>query len=199
MNKGLLIVMSGPSGVGKGTLCKALRNQTNRLQYSVSATTRAPREGEVDGTHYFFRTKEQFERMIENNELLEWAEYVGNYYGTPAHYVRENLERGQDVLLEIEVQGAAKVREQFPEGIFIFLLPPSLEELRSRIVNRGTESEETINQRMNAANEELALIENYDYAVINDTIESASARVEAIITAEHCKREHMIPLLKSWT
>lgn len=198
MSKGLLIVLSGPSGVGKGTLCKDLRNHTTTLQYSVSATTRAPREGEIDGVHYFFRTKEQFQSMIANNELLEWAEYVGNFYGTPAQYVRENLERGQDVLLEIEVQGAQKVREQFPEGIFIFLLPPSLVELRSRIENRGTESNDTINQRMDAANEELALIENYDYAVVNDRIDLARQRVEAILTAEHCKRERMIPLLQSW-
>lgn len=199
MNKGLLIVLSGPSGVGKGTVCKDLRNHTTDLSYSVSATTRAPREGEIDGVHYYFRSKEQFQSMIAKNELLEWAEYVGNFYGTPAQYVRDNLERGQDVLLEIEVQGAQKVREQFPEGIFIFLLPPSLVELRSRIENRGTETVDTINQRMDAANDELSLIEHYDYAVVNDRIELARARVQAIITAEHSKRERMIPLLKSWT
>jgi guanylate kinase len=199
MSKGLLIVLSGPSGVGKGTLCKALRNQTTSIQYSVSATTRAPREGEIDGVHYFFKTREQFESMIANNALLEWAEYVGNYYGTPAQYVRDNLENGKDVILEIEVQGAQKVRELFPEGIFIFLLPPSLEELRSRIVGRGTESEETINQRMQAASDELALLSNYDYAVVNDDLESARAKVEAILSAEHCRRDRMQELVQSWT
>jgi guanylate kinase len=199
MSKGLLIVLSGPSGVGKGTLCKALRNQTTSIQYSVSATTRAPREGEIDGVHYFFKTREQFESMIANNALLEWAEYVGNYYGTPAQYVRDNLENGKDVILEIEVQGAQKVRELFPEGIFIFLLPPSLEVLRSRIVGRGTESEETINQRMQAASDELALLSNYDYAVVNDDLESARAKVEAILSAEHCRRDRMQELVQSWT
>lgn len=199
MSKGLLIVLSGPSGVGKGTLCKALRSQTTSIQYSVSATTRAPREGEIDGVHYFFKTRDQFESMIANNELLEWAEYVGNYYGTPAQYVRDNLDAGKDVILEIEVQGAQKVRELFPEGIFIFLLPPSLEELRNRIVGRGTESEETINQRMQAASDELALLSNYDYAVVNDDLESARARVEAILSAEHCRRDRMQELVQSWT
>lgn len=199
MSKGLLIVLSGPSGVGKGTLCKALRSQTTSIQYSVSATTRAPREGEIDGVHYFFKTRDQFESMIANNELLEWAEYVGNYYGTPAQYVRDNLDAGKDVILEIEVQGAQKVRELFPEGIFIFLLPPSLEELRNRIVGRGTESEETINQRMQAASDELALLSNYDYAVVNDDLESARARVEAILSAEHCRRDRMQELVLSWT
>lgn len=199
MSKGLLIVLSGPSGVGKGTLCKALRSQTTSIQYSVSATTRAPREGEIDGVHYFFKTREAFESMIANNELLEWAEYVGNYYGTPAQYVRDNLDNGKDVILEIEVQGAQKVRELFPEGIFIFLLPPSLEELRSRIVGRGTESEETINQRMQAASDELALLSNYDYAVVNDDLDAARARVEAILMAEHCRRDRMQELVQSWT
>ena len=199
MSKGLLIVLSGPSGVGKGTLCKALRSQTTSIQYSVSATTRAPREGEIDGVHYFFKTREQFEHMIANNALLEWAEYVGNYYGTPAQYVRDNLEQGKDVILEIEVQGAQKVRELFPEGIFIFLLPPSLDELRNRIVGRGTESEETINQRMKAASDELALLSNYDYAVVNDDLDAARARVESILTAEHCRRDRMQELVHSWS
>ncbi|GAE24192.1 guanylate kinase [Halalkalibacter wakoensis JCM 9140] len=133
--KGLLLVLSGPAGVGKGTVCGALRQENTSIQYSVSATTRSPREGEQDGVNYFFKTREQFEKMIEHDQLLEWAEYVGNYYGTPIEYVRETLDSGQDIILEIEVQGALKVRERFPEGVFIFLMPPSLAELEAELLD----------------------------------------------------------------
>lgn len=187
MKKGLLIVLSGPSGVGKGTVCKALLKKTNDLTYSVSATTRKPRAGEVDGVNYFFKSREEFMQMIEEDRLLEYAEYVGNYYGTPCNFVEQKLAEGRDVILEIEVQGAMKVKEKFPNGIFIFLLPPSLDELKDRIRGRGTEQEHVIDSRMNVAVEEIALMENYDYAVVNDEIDLACKRIESIIIAEHCK------------
>jgi guanylate kinase len=190
--EGLLIVVSGPSGVGKGTVCATLRKQMPRLTYSVSATTRAPRAGEVDGVNYFFKTVSEFKQMIENDELIEWAEYVGNYYGTPRRFVEESLKAGKDVLLEIEVQGAMQVKERFPNGVFIFLVPPTMEELKRRITGRGTESEEAIESRLSAANDELKLIEHYDYVVINDEVEKACQRIQAIITAEHCRTDRLV-------
>ncbi|WP_066175089.1 guanylate kinase [Bacillus marinisedimentorum] len=190
--KGLLIVLSGPSGVGKGTVRKALfEKEETKLQYSISMTTRKPREGEVDGVDYFFKSKEEFEELIRNDKLLEWAEYVGNYYGTPVDYVRQTLDEGKDVLLEIEVQGALQVRKRFPEGVFLFLAPPSLDELRSRIENRGTETEELILNRMNVARDEIEMMSAYDYVVVNDEINNACDRINAIVTAEHCKRERV--------
>lgn len=190
--RGLLIVLSGPSGVGKGTVRKALFSQPDiQLQYSISVTTRKPREGEVDGVDYFFKTREQFEQMIRQNELLEWAEYVGNYYGTPIEYVEKTLQEGKDVFLEIEVQGAMQVRKVFPEALFIFLAPPSLSELRKRIEMRGTESEELIRDRLKAAKEELGMMDAYDYVVENDQVELACERIKAIVMAEHCRRERV--------
>ncbi|ASA96257.1 MULTISPECIES: guanylate kinase [Anoxybacillus] len=190
--RGLLIVLSGPSGVGKGTVRKALFSQPDiQLQYSISVTTRKPREGEVDGVDYFFKTREQFEQMIRQNELLEWAEYVGNYYGTPIEYVEKTLQEGKDVFLEIEVQGAMQVRKVFPEALFIFLAPPSLSELRKRIEMRGTESEELIRDRLKAAKEELEMMDAYDYVVENDQVELACERIRAIVMAEHCRRERV--------
>lgn len=198
MSNGILFVLSGPSGVGKDTICNALRQARSELRYSISATTRPKRSGELDGCDYFFKTKEQFEQMIAQDELLEWAEYAGHYYGTPYGFVREQLEAGQHVILEIEVQGALKVREKFPDGVFIFLLPPSLEELRSRIEKRGTESTEVIDIRMATALEEIALLEHYDYAVVNDDLNVALAQIEAIITAESLRNYRMLPLIKQW-
>jgi guanylate kinase len=198
MTKGLLLVLSGPSGVGKGTLCNRLRSLSPELVYSVSATTRKPREGEVDGVNYFFKTHDEFRDMIEAGDLLEWAEYVGNFYGTPKSFVQETIDQGKDIILEIDVQGAMQVKERFPEAIFIFVLPPSLEELQSRITNRGTETESSIRSRMAAAGEELKLMEHYDYAVVNDVLETACNRVQSIIAAEHCKRERMFPAIKTW-
>lgn len=190
---GLLIVLSGPAGVGKGTVCTALRKRMPELVYSVSATTRQPRQGEIDGVNYFFRTREQFQDMIRRDALLEHAEYVGNYYGTPRDFVDNTLSGGKDVILEIEVQGALKVKEKFPEAIFVFLLPPSLDVLKQRITGRGTESLETIERRMNEASRELGLLSHYDYAVMNDEIDAACDRIRSIIIAEHCRGTRVLP------
>jgi guanylate kinase len=197
MNKGLLIVLSGPSGVGKGTVCSELRQRHNDLVYSVSATTRAPRLGEIDGVNYFFKSKEQFLDMIARDALLEHAEYVGNYYGTPRDFVERTLASGKDIILEIEVQGALKVKEKFPQGVFIFLVPPSLDELKHRITGRGTENSDVIDHRMSVAVEEMSLIRYYDYAVVNDQIDSACYRIQSIITAEHCRKDRFIADLES--
>lgn len=194
--RGLLIVLSGPSGVGKGTVCAALRKQDTEITYSVSATTRAPREGEVEGVNYFFKSREQFDDMIANNQLLEWAEYVGNCYGTPVDYVEKTLSEGKDIILEIEVQGALKVRDQFPEGVFIFLMPPSLKELRNRILGRGTETEELINNRMTVAKDEIEMMNKYDYVVENDEVHLAVERIKAIVVAEHCRKDRLIEKYK---
>ncbi|MDG4655879.1 guanylate kinase [Ectobacillus antri] len=198
--RGLLIVLSGPSGVGKGTVRKALFEQEDiHLNYSVSATTRKPREGEVNGVDYFFKTREEFEEMIQNNGLLEWAEFVGNYYGTPVEYVEQTLQQGKDVFLEIEVQGALQVKKAFPEGVFIFLAPPSLSELKSRIVGRGTETEEVIQNRLTIAKEEIDMMDAYDYVVENDEVALACERIKAIVTSEHCRRDRVSKYYKQMT
>ena len=186
--RGLLIVLSGPSGVGKGTVRAAIfAKGEQKFVYSISATTRLPRTGETDGVDYFFKTREEFEKMIQNKQLLEYAEYVGNYYGTPLEYVENTLATGKDVFLEIDVQGAIQVRELMPEGVFIFLTPPDLNELESRIVNRGTDSDEVIAKRMKTAREELELMKYYDYSVVNDTVDNAVQKIEAIIQTEHLR------------
>ena len=193
-DKGILIVLSGPSGVGKGTVRKAIFSQENTsFEYSISMTTRAPRTGEVDGMDYFFKSREEFESLIQQGKLLEYAEFVGNYYGTPVDYVRETLDNGKDVFLEIEVQGASQVREKFPDGLFIFLAPPSLSELKNRIVTRGTETEDIINNRLKVAKEEIEMMPLYDYVVENDEIEHAVEKINAIVIAEHCRRERVQP------
>ncbi|MBS7576854.1 MULTISPECIES: guanylate kinase [unclassified Enterococcus] len=191
--RGLLIVFSGPSGVGKGTVRKAIfDNENHEFEYSVSMTTRAQRPGEVDGVDYFFQSKVEFEEMIKKGEMLEYAEYVGNYYGTPLKYVNETLDQGKDVFLEIEVQGALQVKEKAPDGVYIFLTPPDLIELRERITNRGTDSEEVINERMQKAREEIEMMQLYDYAVVNDEVSHAVERVLKIIDAEHCRVDRVI-------
>lgn len=189
--KGILFVLSGPAGVGKGTVRKRLFEKETHLKYSVSATTRQMRPGEKEGVDYFYKTKEQFEQMIERNELLEYAKYVDNYYGTPKQYVLEQLELGNDVFLEIEVQGALQVKQNFPEGVFIFLFPPSLAELKNRIVNRGTETNDVILERLKKARKEIEMMREYDYVVVNDDVDQAVSKVKSIIISEHCKRERI--------
>ncbi|MEK5184325.1 guanylate kinase [Solibacillus sp. FSL R5-0691] len=190
--RGLLIVLSGPSGVGKGTVRKELFSQPDtNYEYSISMTTRNPREGEEDGVDYFFRTREEFEALIEQGGLLEHAEFVGNYYGTPLAYVQETLEAGRDVFLEIEVQGAAQIREKAPDALFIFLAPPSISELEQRLVGRGTETEDVIARRIATAREEVEMMSLYDYVVENDQVQNACDKINAIIIAEHCRRERV--------
>lgn len=186
--RGLLIVLSGPSGVGKGTVRSAIFQQEDvEFVYSISATTRSMRNGEREGIDYFFKTRDQFEEMIASNRLLEYAEYVNNYYGTPLDYVEDMLERGKDVFLEIEVKGAIQVREKMPNGVFIFLTPPSLEELENRLVGRGTDATDVIAKRIQTAKEEMELLEHYDYAVENDNVETAVEKIKAIIQTEHLR------------
>lgn len=191
--RGLLIVLSGPSGVGKGTVRKAIfERDDNKFEYSVSMTTRPMRKGEVDGVDYYFRTKEEFEAMIEAGEMLEYAEYVGNYYGTPLTYVNKTLDEGKDVFLEIEVQGAQQVKEKVPDGVFIFLTPPDLAELKARIVGRGTDSPEVIEERMRVARQEIEMMALYDYAVVNDQVQNAVDRIKDIIVSEHYRVDRVI-------
>lgn len=186
--RGMLIVLSGPSGVGKGTVRQAMLKSGYRdFHYSVSMTTRKMRPGEVDGVDYYFRTKDQFEDEIANGGMLEYAQYVDNYYGTPLHYVNEQLEAGQDVLLEIEVKGAMQVRAKCPDAVFIFLTPPDLNELRHRLEGRGTDDAETIQKRVGKAVDELKMMQNYDYAVVNDEVALAVDRIEHIIQSEHLR------------
>lgn len=196
--RGLLIILSGPSGVGKGTVRAAIfENNRFNYVYSVSATTRNSRPGEVDGVDYYFVSRETFENYIKEDALLEYAEYVGNYYGTPIQKIEEYLANGKDVFLEIEVQGALKVRERMPEGIFIFLAPPSLDELKSRITGRGTDREDVILERMQMAKEEIEMMQHYDYVVVNDTVDQAVNKVNAIIQSEHLKVERVVDRIKA--
>ncbi|EOD01309.1 guanylate kinase [Caldisalinibacter kiritimatiensis] len=195
MNKGLLIVLSGPSGAGKGTICKAFLKENKDFILSVSATTRKPREGEIDGVNYFFITKEDFEKKIQNDEFLEYASVYGSYYGTPKSFVIENLNKGKDVILEIDIQGALQIKERYPEGVFIFIVPPSMKELRNRIEKRGTETEEAINERFSSAFNELNFASKYDYVVVNDEVNKAVKRIEAIVMAEKCKIERQKEVL----
>ena len=186
--EGLLLVVSGPAGVGKGTLDKALLERHQDMKLSVSATTCAPRPGEIDGVHYFFKTEEEFKAMIERNEFLEYMHvFQTNYYGTPRSFVEEQLSRGIDVILEIDVQGAMKVKKAFPNAVMIFIAPPSMAELKSRLIGRNTETLEQIEKRFATAEKEIAMLPEYEYVVTNDVVEMAVNRMESIITAEKCK------------
>ena len=191
--RGLLVVLSGPSGVGKGTVRRALFQLPHHdLVYSVSMTTRAPRQGEVEGVDYYFVDKETFLKRIKENKFLEWAEFVGNYYGTPRDKVEEQLDKGKEVVLEIEVEGALQVRKQMKEAVFIFLVPPGKKALYERLKNRGTEALEMIEKRMKKAESEFLLAHKYDYIVVNDEVNNAADRIMAIIRAEHAKTERTI-------
>lgn len=184
---GKLFILSGPSGAGKGTICKGLLEEAENLELSVSMTTRAARQGEAEGVSYYFVDRDTFRKAIENGDLLEYAQVYGNYYGTPRHLVLEKLSQGTDVILEIDMQGALKVKENYPDGIFIFILPPSMSELRKRLTGRGTETAEAIELRLGETLKELSYIDKYDYCVVNGVLEEAVARVKAIVVAEHSK------------
>ncbi|AYF54750.1 guanylate kinase [Clostridium botulinum C] len=184
-NQGLLLVISGPSGAGKGTICKELMKNGD-FWLSVSATTRFPRKGEVHGENYYFLSKENFIDRIDQQDFLEYAEVYGNYYGTPKSNVLEKLKDGKDVILEIDIQGALKVKENYPKGIFIFILPPSMEELKNRIIKRGSETEESLMTRFKSAYKEINYVSKYNYAVINDEVEKAVEKIKSIIIAEKC-------------
>ena len=199
MQKGLLILVSGASGTGKGTVCKKLLSEMPEMYYSISATTRQPRDGETDGVEYFFITVDDFKKKIAEGKFLEYAEVYGNFYGTPLYKIEENLNSGRNVLLEIDTQGALKVMEKIPEGVFIFLLPPSLEELLSRIKKRGTEDEETLKRRFNAAKSEIEVGKKYQYAVVNDTVDKAVEKIKSIITAESLKVERQVEVFKNFS
>lgn len=201
MRKGLLILISGPSGTGKGTVCDLLRQKHPEISYSISATTRQPRPGEQDGVNYYFYTKEKFREMIDQGQLLEWAEVYGNFYGTPKQKVLNRLEVGEDILLEIDTQGALNVMKVMPEGLFIFLLPPSLEELAARLKGRGTETEESLHRRLGAAVDEIKLATKYRYVVVNDKVEDAQETIANIIEAEHHRsdlNESLLAKLQVW-
>ena len=188
--QGILLIISGPSGSGKGTIVGQLCKK-NDFSLSISATTRKPRDYEENGVHYFFHTREEFEEMKERGELLEWAEFCGNCYGTPRRYVVDQLMAGKNVILEIEVQGALLVKEKCPNALLVFVAPPSWEELRDRLVGRGTEDAATIENRLNIARGELKQAVHYDYILVNDTVEAAAQRLEHIIEAGHCRNIEM--------
>ena len=186
-NRGLLVVLSGPSGAGKGTVLRALMAGNDGIRLSVSATTRAPRPGETDGREYYFISREKFTQMAESGQMLESAEYCGNCYGTPAAPIERWNADGKDVILEIEIQGGAQVKRKRPDSVGIFILTPSLGELERRLRNRGTESDECVGKRLEAARRELAEARHYDYVVVNDTVEGAAERIRGILSAEKCR------------
>lgn len=195
-SRGLLLVVSGPSGAGKGTVCKALMKKQKDIHLSVSATTRKPRTGEVEGQSYYFLEEDIFKNMIDNNEFIEWACFCQNYYGTPKAKVEQYLNDGKDVILEIEVQGAMKVRSAYPEAVFLFVLPPSMSELKKRITQRGTESESVIQERLETAAWEFSHIAKYNYILLNDDVDLAVERFQAIIKAEKVRTERNIEFIK---
>ncbi len=189
MERGLLIVVSGASGTGKGTVCKKILDDMPQVAYSISATTRTPRPGEVDGREYYFLSRDEFTAWIDGGKFLEFAEVYGNFYGTPLNKIEERLNRGEDILLEIDVQGALNVKRKCPDGVYIFLLPPSLHELKRRIEGRGTETPESLRRRLANAVAEIEIGREYTYVVVNDSVERAAAQIEAIIAAEKCRVE----------
>ncbi len=185
--QGILIVLSGPSGAGKGTICQELIRKNKSIHLSISVTTRPPRPGEVHGKNYFFISREEFQQLVDNDQLIEWAQVYGNFYGTPKKWVEEKLAAGEDVLLEIDIQGALQIKRKHPDCVLIFIIPPSINELQARLIGRGTDSNEVIKKRLNCVADELQEIPRYDYIVVNDSLEEATDQVKAIITAEKCK------------
>ena len=196
---GLLLVISGPSGVGKGTLVKALMDRNSRIKMSVSATTRAPRPEEIEGVHYFFKTEEEFKAMVDRGEFLEYMHVFGsNYYGTPRSFVEQHLANGYDVILEIDVQGAMKVKQAFPDAVLIFITAPSMSEIKSRLIGRGTETMEQVEKRFATAFEEVKMIPRYDYVIVNDVVDKAVHHMEAILEAERCRVSRSSDLIESF-
>lgn len=186
-DEGILLVVSGPSGAGKGTICSAVRKLYPALEYSISMTTRAPRNGETEGVSYFFRTDEEFRRLVAEDAFLEYARVYDHYYGTPKQYVLDRIREGRSVLLEIDIQGAMQVKKRYPKGVFVYIVPPSLEILSQRIHARGTDTEEVIQNRLAQITNELSMMHQYDYVVVNDVLEDAVHKTCAIIEAEKCK------------
>lgn len=195
-NKGVIAVVSGPSGVGKGTICTYLTEKYDDFFLSISATSRSPRPNEVDGVHYHFKTLEEFKKMIDNDEFLEYAGYVDKFYGTPKAPCYEHIEKGINAILEIEVQGGMKVKEKEPDTVMIFVVPPSMEELEARLRGRGTETEEVILQRLARAKEELLQMKNYDYIVVNNSVEEAAEQIRNILNSESLKTKNMINMIE---
>jgi guanylate kinase len=195
--QGILIVLSGPSGAGKGTICQALLRSHPQLNYSISATTRTARVGEQNGVNYWFVSRTEFQNMIDNDQLLEWAEVYGNFYGTPCEHITELLNSGKDVVLEIDTQGATQIKKKFPQGVCIYIVPPSLDELAKRIYKRGTDSLENIKTRLSSANNELTYVHNYNYVIVNDEVACATEKVSAIIIAEKCQVARNIDIIES--
>ncbi len=196
-NKGMLIVISGPSGVGKGTICNEIIKRLNNIELSISATTRKPRNGEIEGINYYFKNLLQFKKMIERKEFIEYAKVYDNYYGTPKEPVINRLEKGFSVILEIDTNGAKQVKSNFKEAIFIFIMPPSFAELKKRLINRATESQKDIKKRMGSVFEEIQEIKNYDYIIINDDINKAAEEIICILNAEmHRTKRYNIDFLK---
>ena len=196
-HKGLLLVISGFAGTGKGTIVSMLRERYGNYALSVSATTRAPRNGEVDGVHYFFQTKEEFLQMIVEDELFEYAQYVDNYYGTPKKYVQEQMDAGKDVILEIEMQGALKIKEQFPDVVLLFVVPPDADTLEARLLGRGTETPEVVKKRLGRAVEESDYMERYDYFIVNDDLDECVERVHAVIQSEHLRTKRNLEFMET--
>lgn len=196
MSKGILVVVSGFSGAGKGTVMKRLLEKYDNYALSVSVTTRSPRPGEEDGREYFFRTKEEFEALIKDDALIEYAQYVENYYGTPRSYVEEQLEAGKDVILEIEIQGARKIKEKIPEALLVFVAPPSMEILKDRLTGRGTETPQVIADRLKRASQEAEGVEEYDYILINDQLEECVDKLHEIICSEHSRMDRNLDFVR---
>lgn len=196
--KGLLLVLSGPSGAGKGSVCKTLQETDPNLHLSVSLTTRPPRNGEVDGVNYYFVKHETFTKMIRGGQLLEWAKVYGNYYGTPRSFVQKSLDRGNDVILEIDIQGALQVKEKIPEAVLIFIAPPSIDELEKRLFSRGTDSKDEIRKRLSSAVDEIALAGRYDYIVVNRDIGEAAGIIRSIIISEKSRPRYFERFFKQF-